>query len=413
MNPNTKNANNLINKLSISKTIDHSITESIEKNDPVTSKINTSSYTHNSNKTNVFRNLNKTSDNYYEYDLTRLEDNKNSNNYKGKVNICIYTTVTENSIQPFLLYLLYKDKNDMKIPYINTRGDNLFEEIESKIEHITNNLTSVYKGQLLFNNELYVFYQLDDNVYSVNMLTQQDVWWFALITEICYLKKIMTFDIDTSVYDFFMNHTYLCKLYDKHNNQYMSPHPLYYGSNIEYIEHIVAIGVNKNSFNADFGPFYNFGSYDIGARYGGWSLRFKPYIGSILSDISEYSDTLLTDNDFGRYTFGGIVRFAVFLGNHKTFLNRPHDKEDKSRYADGANIIAEKRKIVDVSGSWAKKYNSIHKGEMDIHQYNLAGQKGYTFVVKKFNQQYPLTYHKLDKNKMNAMYNPKTEYSIE
>jgi len=413
MNPVTKNSNTLFTKLLKEGPSNHTITGNIEesniKDPPIISTIYKSKKT---NKTNEFKKLN-TSDTNYEYDLKHLESNKNSNNYKGKVNILIYTVVTENTSQPFLLYLLYKDKNDMKIPYINTQDGNFFEEIETKIDTITNNLTNNYKGQVLFNNELYVFYQLDDNIYSVNILTQQDIWWFTLITEICYLKKVLTFDIDTNVYNFFMNNSYLCKIHDKHNNQYMSPHPLYYGSNMEYIEHIVAIGVTKNSFNADFGPFYNFGSYHIGTRYGGWSLHFKPYMGNIQSDKSDFSDILLTDNDFGRFTFGGIVRFAVFLGDHKTFLNRLHDTEDKSRYADGANIIKEKRKIVDVSGSWAKRYDSIHKGEMNIHQYNLVGQKGYTFVVKKFNQQYPLTYHKLDKSKMKAMYDPNIEYSIE
>jgi len=411
MNPITKNSNTLFNKLLIkssnSNTLNDEITIQSKKDD---FKMNTGKKMI-AQKNNGFTKLNDTQNKSYEYNLNSLEKDKNIN-YKGKVHICLYTIITT-SINPFLLYLLCKDGEKMKIPYINVKQTNFFDDIEQKISYIAHDHNTTYKGQILFNNELYVFYNLEDDVHSVNELNKNDIWWFTLMTEICYLKKVLSFQIDNSICNFFMENEFLCKLHDNNNNVYMSPHPLYYGSNMEYIENIIALGTYKNNWNADFGPFYNFGSYDISIRYGGWSLKFKPLHGDVKFKKNEYKNTLLTDNEFGRYRLGGIVRFAIFIGNYKTVLNRPHDKEDNSRYANGANIVSEKRKIVDVEGKWAKQYDSIHKGELDIHQYNVSNQKGYTYVVKQFNQQYPLSYHKIDKKTMGPMYEANKIYLIE
>tara|TARA_B110000285_G_scaffold44363_1_gene49380 strand:- start:937 stop:2190 length:1254 start_codon:yes stop_codon:yes gene_type:complete len=417
MNPVTKNKNALFEKL-----VTQVKTTITDKPSPIQSGENlevTDKYEipdvdilkTNVSRTHIFKNLNVDSDNSYQYKLGALTNDINVN-YKGNVYICMYTVITS-SVQPFLLYLLHNDKDVMKLPYIKANTHNLVSDIEKKISFITNNSESTYKGHLLFNNEMYVFYNLEDNIFSTELLTRKDTWWFSLMTEICYMKKIMNFKIDNRVTNLFANNQYLCKLYDMNHNVFMSPHPMYYGSNMEYIEHIIGLGVTKNAYNADFGPFFNFGSYEIGCRYGGWTLRYKPFTGNKLIANFESKDVILTDNDFGRYAFGGIVRFAVFIGNHKTFLNRPHDPEDNSRYADGANVVKEKRKIIDVRGSWAKHYDSIHKGQLGIHQYNVVEQKGYIFVVKKFNQQYPLTYHRLDKTNMPAMYDPTLTYQIE
>jgi len=417
MNPVTKNKSQLIEKLIIpiktKKSEEASIIQSRENLEVIDSY---DSHDNNSLKTNtsspnIFKNLNASSDNQYQYKLGKLTNDININ-YKGNVYICMYTVVTT-SVQPFLLYLLHNDHDVMKLPSIKVNSLDLVNNIEKKISFITNSSESTYKGHLLFNNEMYVFYNLEDNIFSTELLTRKDTWWFSLMTEICYMKKVMNFTIDKQVTNLFANNQYLCKLYDMNNNIFMSPHPMYYGSNMEYIEHIIGLGVTKNAYNADFGPFFNFGSYEIGCRYGGWSLRYKPFTGNKLIANFESKDVILTDNDFGRYISGGIVRFAVFIGNHKAFLNRPHDPEDNSRYADGANVVKEKRKIIDVQGSWAKHYDSVHKGQLGIHQYNVVEQKGYIFVVKKFNQQYPLTYHRLDKANMPAMYDPTLTYKID
>ena len=417
MNPITKNNNALFEKLitQVKKTeTEKSLPKQSGENLEVINKYDSPSIdvpqTDNS-QTSIFKNLNLHSGSTYHYKLEKLTNDTNVN-YKGNVYICMYTVVTS-SIQPFLLYLLYKDKDVMKLPHIKVTSPNFFSDIEKKISCITSNSESTYKGHIIFNNEMYVFYNLEDNIYSTKLLSKKDTWWFSLMTEICYIKKLMNFKIDNHVIHLFMNNQYLCKLYDKNQNVFMSPHPLYYGSNMEYIEHIIGLGVTKNAYNADFGPFFNFGSYEIGSRYGGWTLKYKPTTGNKLISNFESKDIILTDNDFGRYNDGGIVRFAIFIGNHKTFLNRPHDLEDNSRYADGANITKEKRKIIDVQGSWAKRHDSIHKGQLGIHQYNLVEQKGYTFVIKKFNQQYPLTYHRLDKTNMPAMYDPTRTYQID
>ena len=414
MNPTTKNSKNLLTKLLNSnkkdnpdniKIIDEK--EQLEDNDNLVDD-------DSSERKPIFKNLNNKnkSNEEYVYKIHNLDMNINTS-YRGKVYLCVYTVI-KSSIQPFLLYLLAKDaKDNMILPYIQAKSANYVQDIESKLSTITADAKYEHSGNLMFNNELYMFYKIEDTLYSVALINKHDAWWFSLLTEICYMKKVLTFEVSNQVVELFMNHPYLCKLHDKHDNVYMSPHPLYYGSNMEFIEHVIALGVRKNSYSADFGPFFNFGSYDIATRYGGWTLKYKPQIANKLSKNLDFENIMITDNEFGRFKSSGLVRFAVFIGKHKTFLNRLHDKEDNSRYADGANIVKEKRRIVDVQGLWANEYDSVHKGELGIHQYNVQGQKGYTFVIKKFNQQSPLSYHKLDKSLMGPMYEPNKTYYIE
>ena len=387
MNPITKNSNTLFDKLITHK----SKIPEVEKNNEINSadkqivsNIKTNNVLINkANKTNIFKTLTEKQNTDYKYKLNNLDINKNVN-YKGKVYLCLYTIVTE-AIQPFLLYLLCKEGDKMTMPYFDAKKYNFFDDFEKNIKYITNDNKHTYKGQILFNNELYVFYALDDNLYSVANLNKNDTWWFTLITEICYLKEVLTFKVDNSVITFFMNNPDICKLYDNNDILFMSPHPLYYGSNMEYIENIVVMGAYKNNEDVYFG------SYDISVRHGGWSSKFKPLNGNIKSKNSDYISTLLTDNEFGRYKSGGIVRFAVFIGNHKTILNRPYDTQK----------------------DWTKNYDSLHKSEMTVDKYSINNQKGYTFITKRFNQHYPLSYHKLDKKSMGPMYELKKIYVIE
>lgn len=391
MNPVTKNKDTMLSKLTLNK---NSIVDKSQVSTNIVSKKYKKKYT----KEEYFKNLEINND--YFYDLSNLDLNKNTN-FKGKVHICIFTIVNE-SINPFILYLLYKNPNNtLCFPYIKANSYTFFDNIENKVNFLADGNNSQFKGSMLHNNELYVFYKIDDSSYRSCMLKIDESWWFTLISEICYFKKVLTFDIDEKVFDFFMNNQTFCKLYDKNNNLYRIPHSMYLGSNVENIQYYENMGPVKDSFNSDFGPFYKFTSYELSCRYGAWSPNFKSL------------DNSITDNDFGRYKNPGIIRYAVFLGKHKTFLNRLNDSEDNNNYDDGSKISKDRKKIVDIHGEWSKNFNSIHRGELGIDKINLKLEKGYMFVVKDINQQFSLSSHILSKNNMDEMYNPDINYVIE
>ena len=378
MNPITKNKDIMLSKLVIRD----------EKQKDIFSK-NTNRKTHDKHlkKNNDFVSFHQ-DDKSYIYNLDILDKDKNTN-YSGRVHLCLFTVVTS-GLQPFLLYLLYKNKeNKLIFPYIKANTSTFFNNLENKIKYISDDSNFSFKGNILFNNELYVFYQLDNDVYNVDLILNNDKWLFSLITEICYQKSVLTFSLDKKVFDFFMNNQSLCKLFDSNNKQYNSPHCLYHGSNMEHMDYFVYMGPKKNDLHSYFGPFYEFGSYETSSRHGGWSLNFKPHSEESFSHNNE--SVLLTDNDFGRYINPGIIRFAVFLGKMKTFLNN----ENKSQ------------------GSWSKKFNSVHSSELTINQINDNLQYKYNIAVKNITQQFTLSYHKLDKSNMDEMYESNKIYTIE
>ena len=96
------------------------------------------------------------------------------------------------------------------------------------------------------------------------------------------------------------------------------------------------------------------------------------------------------------YDKGGIVRFMVFTGKTKVYLNKPTDRVDNSpitvrkRYTD--QHIELRTRLRDVSGRWTKDYNSIYEGVVKLSDGSF-NQHRPLWVFKDYSQQVPLSYH--------------------
>ena len=133
----------------------------------------------------------------------------------------------------------------------------------------------------------------------------------------------------------------------------------------------------------------------------------------------------ITDNENGRYTRGGVVRFAVFLGKLNVILARDDDditqnavvkkQVEAFKQRNIEMVPKEAVKFTDNLGLWAKKYDSIYLGDIDLEtdSYQKYLFIGASYVVKNYFQQYPISYHYLDKKGIGAMYSKKTKFSIE
>ena len=305
------------------------------------------------------------------------------------VHICIFTIQKENSKFPYLLYLLYKQDNILSFPYFVYEKGDLINQCNSKISNILE-CSFDFKGFIKQETNIYAFYEIPNNSYLPSYLASKDNWWFTLIYEICYLKSLNNFKIHDSVSNCFLNNSYLTLLYDNNNISHEVPIPLYIGSYEKDLNYLFLFGAHKLlSSKSIHGQYYNYFSYDSACRYGLWDKNFK----------DEGSNT---ENKYGRYKKGGLVRYAVFTGNTKVFINTYDNIE-------GLNIIENYKKSRDIEGKWAFDYDSLFVGNITIDgQVHL----GYRYTIKDNNQVNALSYHYLDKSEIDSWYNSKKKYEI-
>ena len=247
---------------------------------------------------------------------------------RNKVNICMYQ-ITTNEL-PFLLFSLQKtDESILEFPHYIHSEQNANDIITDISKHI-------YNGYIQYNGETYMFYQIKTD-YVVSFMNRDAIIWKVLASEIVNEQKVLTFDIARNVVD--------------------SPIAGYYGSDRKRIKYIIDMGHERENPNAILGPYYYFGTYSRAMRYVFWSSNWKPVI---------INDEHITDEN-GKFNEGGLVRFALFLGNHTI------DIEDKN---------------------WNEKYDSIILTRKKKNDRVLEPQ----YILKKYNQQFTLSYHDVDTN---------------
>lgn len=323
------------------------------------------------------------------------------------INICIYH-VNTTGLKPFLQYLLYKmpsDKGDKMIfPTKRTKPDTSILAITNKFVKDITRQDGELKGYLYNRKGLFVYYYLKNINTSVKLRERRTQFWWVLIDEICNSMNCTNFPIDESVSYNFFRYPDLIYLKDSKNTNIDIPIAGYHGSYHKFIPFIAETGLKRSSILSMMGPYYYFGTYRKAIRYAGWTSNYHPF---------EIDGKRVTDDE-GRWENGGIVRFAVFLGRMKVFLNHPLDPDDKSEiYYDKLekephnieyqNLVL---KLHDHTGKWTRRYNSCYVGSalLDNGRYFMSNPE---YVVKDFEQQTPLTYHYLDKTTLKRNWDSK------
>ena len=308
----------------------------------------------------------------YVYNLNSLSNDikkLNTLNIK-KINLCIFC-VTTSSLKPFIEYILFNnkinDKHLLSFPFFYLdlkKKDPVIDLINEKINLIFGKDLD-FKGYFIYDDEIYTFFSLPDNFKSIQNLKKNDPYWFSTIDEIINLKKVLNFDVLPSVSEVFLNNQWLIFLLNSKNEKFEIPSVYFSGQNASKTNFIARFGIMKASPFAPMGPYYYFSTFERALRYASWSHNFKE---------EKLDDILITDNDFGRYKEGGLVRIAVFMGKTNVLLNKKMDKGD----------------------DWTKNYNSIYEGQISDKNNNY-NQIGAQVIVKKYYQQFSLSFHFIDK----------------
>jgi hypothetical protein len=316
---------------------------------------------------------------------------------------------------PLLSYLLYKYPNS------NTSTNNLltfpFKRWENKNKsplNITNDLFQEilnYKnkciGYINYNNNLYFFYNHKEKQ-KINKKFKNDSYWWGYIDEICNQKKIIYFPIHYNTFSIFYNYTRLIYLVNN-NIKYEIPTICYFGNTIEVLSYIATFGIKSNPVR-HFGPYYYYGNFRKMIAHSGWHSNYTK---------REIFGKYINNSD-GKYKQGGLIRFALFLGNSKIILNKKSDPfywiikhNDSNLIHSKKNIESFDKKTYKFKGEWTKKYDSLILG--NIAYKNISGYFNINteYITKKHNQQIPLSIHLLDMSSLKNNWDPTyTKYKI-
>ena len=281
------------------------------------------------------------------------------------VYVCAYKIDTH-AMLPFIQYLLYKN-NTLSFPsfkYTNANSSTIINDTIVLLSFLfkSPSINCAYNGYLTMDDDLYLFFDISNN----NETITGEKLWFSLIDEIINYNNICNFQIESTVSTLFLNNNQLLTLHDIQGNAFETPVVAYSGQHDSMLNFTFVFGVSDTEISGN----YSFTDYVHSIKSGGWSKTNLPEI--------KYGK-LITDNEYGRYIKGGIVRFVLFLGK---------------------NCIITNTELL--TTNWTTEFDSIY--------YNRLGTP--TWIVSKLEQQYPLTYHYIDKKSLSASFNANDVYFI-
>lgn len=324
---------------------------------------------------------------------------------KKRVHICIYSIVNENR-NPLLLYLLYKyhTSDIMAFPNFIVEND-MLTEVKKKFKKITNTVVEP-EGYLMYNDEIYMFFNLKIFYKTQNCYDSKKELWWSTIDEICNSKKVITFNIHNSTTNMFLDNTDFIYLLDEKREPYLIPRIGYYGCYHTIMPYVTLLGIQQSKLSP-YGNFFYFNSFKRSIKYGGWSFSGTEKEGKKYIKLDKHN----------RYDKGGVVRFAVFLHNPKMFLNHPKDKNTKNNELNKDKLYNEFPKLVDLTGQWAEKNDSAYvgilnltkdNGEKKVFHKNIREQ----YIVKDINDYFALSSHIIDKESLGDEWDLNDDYKI-
>jgi hypothetical protein len=270
-----------------------------------------------------------------------------------------------------------------------------------------------FKGFYLNGRDVHIVFDLTECKLQIYDVYRTNQMWFTLLDEIINHKKINNFFIDSSVTNFFINNDDFIFLKNKNGDNYELPVVGYIGMNgtkYNKVSFTYTFGNSPKDKNTLLGPYYYFTDYKNAIREGCWSETGKPV---------KVDDVLITDNEYGRYKKGSIVRFGLFLGKMKMVENLPNDESDnsytkKERLEDtdlDKNMEILTMRISDHDGKWAENYDSAFLGKIELDNGEYLKNTP-IYVLKEYEQQIPLSYHFIDKRYLKDLYDENTDYLI-
>lgn len=272
--------------------------------------------------------------------------------------LCIFGFNEQQFIFPTILY----DNNDINnkiILYLKQKLETIKCTIEdNEIKNININ------GFDIYNQEIYIYIDISSVKLDRLFLNKTSQVWFSLITELVNTKKICDINISNEVTNFIT--TNIDKFSKIDNHLYPSPEVIYIGNYFSKIEFQSIFGVSKEE--KIYGNYFYFNySFEDALNDGCWSKDSKP----------KYRfEKILTEDNNGKYIEGGINRIALLL--------------DKCKYIKEEEV--NKLLYLKEWDDFIEDYDCI---------FILLNNHKILILMKDYKRQYPLSYHKINKNTIN------------
>ena len=230
-----------------------------------------------------------------------------------------------------------------------------------------------YNGYTIINDEVYMFFDFSNyNIQIQELYHCINSVCLVLIDEIVNHQTMCGLPIGKRVTDFFFYNKELGILLDEQDNIYESPVVVYCSKTKNLLEFTGIFGQTKSENDAIAGPFYYFTSF-------------------------------LKANEMAKKIEcgGGIVRFALFLGNIKVSLNLEKDNIDtsimksellKETNNDLNSVVRQSLRLSDHDGNWTQQYDSFYIGKLELDN-GMIFPDGPMWVTHNYDQQIPLSFH--------------------
>lgn len=297
---------------------------------------------------------------YSGLNLLKREDVDESANEFNEVNInCCTFQINTTGQQPFLQFVLRKQTTSDLLTFPSFKrklGESIMDTCELIQEVLCvsysidpNNYE--YKGFMNDGNTFYIFYELKKNSVNVHDLCRRNDLWLVLMDEIINHKSCCNFPIDEAVSHFFNYYIGLACLKDECDNYIETPIVGYTGVKNKEINLTSVFGVTKKLEPHLNKEYFYFTDYRNAIRMGGWTED--------------------------KVKMGGIIRFALFLGNMKWTIND--------------------------CGLDEENCDSIYVGHT---------QQSPLWALKNYVQQLPLTCHCINKSALDEIWEKEKDYYI-
>jgi hypothetical protein len=331
-----------------------------------------------------------------------------------QIHICLYQVLFKNNStfeNPYLQYLMYKyQKSDnvnevFTFPFINYKGGNIRSIIKKVIKGISGIENPIYKGFKMYEGNIFVFFEHINTNYVFKQLQSTNKYWFVLMDEICNKRKVLNYNIHSSVTQLFLENPDLIYLYDNKNNTFEIPTVAYRGDHIDILAYLAAFG-QRRSTRSRFGPFYTLGTINWALRYAGWSKNYQKHV---------FQGKSISDNN-GKYNKCGLIRYAIFLGdlekyyvllnNKKNYFNYLLEHQDTNKDLSKSELEVFERRKMKETGKWSSHYKSLV-----IPKIKYTKNTGYfnintEYIISDSNNKISLSIHEIDSKSLGPIWVP-------
>jgi len=364
---------------------------------------------------------------HFSYDALKLLDTDVTNillNFKINEIILVPFKINFNCNTPFNTFLLTRSfSSTLNLPHVNLThvdSDELFLSTiycylyslfmtNNNIDILKYNLESFtsiveFKGIFFEDSKVYAFVDLTKLEIIVDEVNRNSTFWLVLLDEIINRKKVCDIDINNEVVDFFLKNSDFIYFKNSNKEQIEIPIVAYVGTHDKMLRFRYIFGnVVSDCNDALLGSGYYFTNFLNSIRQGGWSRDYN--------DEFKYGENLTADN--GKYIKGGIIRYAVFLGNNLIKQNYPSDDIDESeikkeKLTNTDDNVYEKMtlRLSDHDGLWKQNYDSVYLGKLELDNGTYL-KNCPLYVIKDYHNHASLSYHYIDKTTLGSKFDEK------